>query len=322
MDAVTAGTSVLARRPLKWLFFTSLLLAGGVATVLWWFTEPLDSAGAASGPSRAADAPAGSTARPGGSAAAAPAVKLVWPREELKGEPAKRLLLEVTLEAERRISGVSGYQALFTKRERIKGKLLPEQRMKIKVRHEPFSVYLKFLEPRADLGKEVVYATGRHEGKLIGHFGGISRRLLPRLSLPVDHAMALADSRHPITDAGLKNLIDRLVRFRRLDLGDRHATTILTQTDEPDGKKLPKSIHEHAFCDGIRPFARVEIVYDPDTWFPIRIDNYDWPAATAGGGEGSPGLAESYRYDDIKLDSSLTDIDFDPANPEYEFRRF
>jgi hypothetical protein len=33
-------------------------------------------------------------------------------------------------------------------------------------------------------------------------------------------------------------------------------------------------------------------------------------------------LAERYCYEDLKLDVTLTALDFDPANPDYGFHRF
>ena len=69
---------------------------------------------------------------------------------------------------------------------------------------KPFAVYLKFLAPQA--GKEVVYAEGHHENKVIAHSGGLARLLVPRLAVAPDHPLALADSRHAVTEAGVANL--------------------------------------------------------------------------------------------------------------------
>jgi hypothetical protein len=71
--------------------------------------------------------------------------------------------------------------------------------------------------------------------------------------------------------------------------------------------------------DGTRPFARVEILYDPATHFPLRISSFDWPAP---GQTGDLELAERYAYDDLNLEAPLTPADFDPTNPDYAFMRF
>ena len=73
-------------------------------------------------------------------------------------------------------------------------------------------------------------------------------------------------------------------------------------------------------ADGSRPFARVEILYDPVTQYPIKISSFDWPAP---GHAGEFDLAERFGYSDINFDAVLTAYaDFDPANPDYAFMRF
>ncbi len=86
------------------------------------------------------------------------------------------------------------------KTERLHGVLGDEQTLAMKVRQRPFAVYLKFLNPQA--GKEVVYAEGHHENKVIAHSTGVARLLVPRLAVPPDHPLAMAETRHAITEAG------------------------------------------------------------------------------------------------------------------------
>jgi hypothetical protein len=318
MTSLVLNASAKPRRVWKWVAAGIGLPVGAVMLAAWWFTEPLETLTLTSTPS----APNSSSANVADALKNASKIEkqqLRWPETRLEGEPAKKLLLEITRAAHTRMSFSPGYRAVFLKQERIRGKLLPEQRMVLKIRNSPFAIYLRFLDPPPERGKEVVYAEGKHDNKLIGHYGGLSRRLLPRIAVAPNNPVALADSRHPVTEAGLANLIRQLLRFRELDIGNPDAGTILEWQAEPDGSRLPKSIHTHARRDGLRPFCKVEIVYDPKTWLPIKIDGYDWPAE---GDPGLPKLAERYRYEDLELDLEFDDIDFDPANPAYEFRRF
>lgn len=286
-----------------------LTVAGGA----WWFTEPLrPSPSAPPAQSVAAAVPADDEPE-----AAEPAARPVWPEGRLEGDPAKRILLDALLAARRRLDRVPAYTATFRKQERIRGKLGAEQTMVMKVRHEPFSIYLKFLKPRA--GKEVVYTEGAHDGHVIAHNGDWTRRLIPRLKVAPTDPLALADNRHPITDAGLLNLTSRLVEFRRLDLDDEEAVTILDRTTDSQGNPVLRSVHSHPTRNDARPFQRVEVLYDPETFIPCQITSYDWPEP--GDGD-SPRLAEKYAYDDVDLDAPLNNADFDPANPEYAFTRF
>ncbi|HEX8199988.1 MAG TPA: DUF1571 domain-containing protein [Isosphaeraceae bacterium] len=305
-----SSVTPLLRRRWFWLCASVPAL---VAFACWWFTEPLEDAGAvalAPRPPRAAT--------PAPAAAPPPPVALTWPEETVAGDEAKRRLLEILLACQARLDSVEGYTATFRKQERMRGRLGPEQTLSMKVRHRPFAIYLKFLAPKA--GKEVVYAEGRHDNKVIAHNGDWTRRLIPRLAVAPTDPLALADSRHPITDAGLFNLTDRLISFRRMDLDDPDAVTVLDRIVDADGRVRLRSVHTHPRQKPERPFARVEVLYDPETWLPVQMTGYDWPAAPDHSGELD--LAERYTYDDVRLDAPLSDLDFDPANPEYAFTRF
>jgi Protein of unknown function (DUF1571) len=293
----------------RWLW-SLLALPVGLIGASWWFTEPLDDRPTGP-PEHFADSDIPPPPKP-------PAeVPLNWPEGVLKGDEAKALLLAVTARAADRLSRVESYTATLRKQELMGGKLGPEQTLAMKVRNRPFAIYLKFLSPKA--GKEVVYAEGHHDNKVIAHNGDWTRKIVPRLAVAPDSALALADSRHPVTEAGLVHLVNKLLAFRKMDMGDADAQTILDRTTDLDGKVWLRSIHTHTLHDGTRPFARVEVLYDPVTQYPLRISNYDWPSP---GHSGELQLAERYAYDDLKLNAPLTATDFDPANPDYAFMRF
>ena len=298
----------------KFVFFFVAVPCGLVALASWWFTEPLDREDlreldlAKRG--RIAATPAAKPAEP-------KVVDLRWPKGRVDGEKAKRFLLNFLVAAETKLESVESYTATFHKQERIDGKLGPKQTLALKARNTPFSIYLKFVQPQK--GKEVLFAKGRHEDKVIAHAGGWSRRLIPRLAVAPTDKLALADSRHPITDAGLLNLTRKLVRFRKMDLTDEESVVILDRFTDVAGRDWYRSVHEHPHRTPERPFARVEVLYDLETKLPVSITNFDWPAP---GHTGALDLAEHYAYDDLKLAVPLTDLDFDPANPAYEFRRY
>ena len=51
------------------------------------------------------------------------------------------------------------------------------------------------------------------------------------------------------------------------------------------------------------------------TNIPVRYIAYDWPARPGD----PPDVFEEYNYLDLKLNVGLTDADFDPHNPAYNF---
>lgn len=288
----------------------AVVAAGSLAFLSWYFTAPLEEMSAAQVTTPTEE-------KPSVDLDAYP----TWPKERLEGIKAKTHLLIVLEAVEKRMSAVQGYTATLKKQERIGGKLGPEQTMFIKVRNQPFAFYGKFLAPKK--GKEVIFAEGHHDNNLIGHNGDWTRKLIPRLSVPPDGPIALKDSRHPVTEAGLLFLTRRLLGFRKLDFEDPEATSELDWAEGLDGTLWPRSIHTHPHPQPGRPFARIEVLYEPETLIPRYIVNYDWPD------DGRPAidradlpLAERYMYLDLNFDVELSDHDFDPANPEYEFHRF
>jgi hypothetical protein len=310
MGAILSKESRTARGPRRlWWLAAIIPVLSMPAAMSWWFTASLEDTPGQAPPASAPEAP--STAQP------LPAARPAWPEGRLEGHEAKVRLLEIVTDAHCRIECLKGYTATFKKRERVDGKLLPEQTMAMKVRQKPFAIYFKFLAPKA--GKEVVYAEGHHDNKVIAHNGDWTRRLVPRLAVEPTSPTAMAGNRHPITDAGLSNLARKIVDFRKLDLVDTEAVTILDRTTGPDARPWLRSIHLHEHPSPTRPFARVEILYDPDTHFPLQITSYDFPQP---GEEGDLRLAEHYSYDDLSLDAPLSSLDFDPTNPSYEFMRY
>lgn len=301
------------RRWRRWglgvLAVPALVVAGS-----WYFTESLTDRGGAT-PSLAR--PAVEVSSEGKSVGPMVKAPPAWPEGRLEGAAAKVALLDILLGAGERLNRVHDYTASFLKQERIKGKLGPSQTLSIKVRQKPFAVYVKFLNPHA--GREIVYAEGHHENKMIAHASGMARLLIPRLAVPPDHPLALADARHPVTEAGLAHLTSKLIGFRRLDLDDSHAETVLDRHRDADGREWLRSVHRHPDRTADRPFARVEVLYDPSSFFPMDIRNYDWPEP---GHVGELNLAEHYHYGNLILDPSLSALDFDPANPAYAFHRY
>ncbi|AGA30757.1 DUF1571 domain-containing protein [Singulisphaera acidiphila] len=301
----------------RWRWSLILLIpVAGLAGASWWLTAPLEDI-------ETLPPPVSHTRPMTDSTGPAPTATIVhngppaWPDQPLEGEPAKTLLLETLLDVGKRLDRIEGYTATFRKTERLRGILGAEQTLAMKVRQRPFAVYFKFLNPQA--GKEVVYAEGHHENKVIAHSTGVSRWLVPRLAVPPDHPLAMAETRHSITEAGLSNLNDKLIAFRRLDLKDDKAITILDRITDSDGRPWLRSVHRHLNKDGSRPFYHVEVLYDVESRIPLKISNYDWPEP---GREDQLALAERYCYDDLKLDAPLSSLDFDPANPAYAFHRY
>jgi hypothetical protein len=210
--------------------------------------------------------------------------------------------LRLINEAKKAIDAVKDYSCILVKKEKMDDKPPVENVMTLKVRAEPFSVNLRWLEPKSLAGQEAVYVSGKYDGKMRVKSPGILGTL-GFLSLEPDDARAKATSRHAITETGLAIMINRFVtaweKERRLNvtkvrIGDyefnkRKCTRVeTTQLENPENQFL---------------FQRTVVFFDKETHLPIRVECYDWPTK-----EGQPGeLAEVFSYVNLRLNVGLTD---------------
>lgn len=209
---------------------------------------------------------------------------------------------------------VKDYTGEFSKRERVGGELLPEERNAAKIRHQPFSVYLKVIKPASSAGQEVIYVEGQNNGNLIAHTTGFGSNVIGRLSLDPHGFLATRGNRYTIKDVGLKNLVIKL-----LDLGKRkelfrESTVTIEKMKFADRPCTQVEISSpHRIGDFRLAIAR--IVLDEKWDVPVHFESHEWPAE---GGD-KPVLSETYSYYDLRFNVGLTDRDFDPDNPEYAF---
>lgn len=245
----------------------------------------------------AADDPAPQTAAAPGEAAAEHPLK-----------PAIRLA-QASLES---LQSVDDYEAVITRRELIDGTLRTET-MRMKFREEPFSVYLLFGGENA--GREVLYVDGRNQNMLLAHEGSGFKSFFGTVSLKPDDPQVAAESRHKITDIGLRNMITAIAErwteeakygecevqyFQNAKLNDVECLVIECTHPRP----------RRQF-----PFHVSRLFLDKQTNHPVRVENWGYPAQPGG----KPPLIEEYTYSELKTNIGLTDIDFDRANPAYKF---
>jgi hypothetical protein len=206
------------------------------------------------------------------------------------------------------------YSSLFIKRERADGKLSDYEYVFVKIRHEPFSVYSHFLKPDSMRGQEALYVAGRNNNKLQAHGVGV-QAIIGTISLDPNGALAMKGQRYPITRAGFRNLVLRIIEiceeeknfgecevkfFKGAKVEDRSCT--LVELHHPTRRK---EFHYN--------LARV---YVDDEWkIPVRFEGYDWPKKP---GE-APVLIEEYTYTRIQFNRNFTDADFDTKNKTYKF---
>lgn len=217
-------------------------------------------------------------------------------------------------EANRRLQRINDYTALFIKQERVNGELSEMNRIRMKIRHEPFSVYMNWAHP--DCGREVIYVAGRNDGRLVAHEGGFAGLLIPVLRLDPTGSLAMKKSRHPITEAGVRYLAARLLRDRCNEVGDSRVEVTMQEELGPEDRPCWQFQTRRTEYDGTE-YGKAVFYVDKERGIPVQCDTYDWPASP----DQEPQLLEHYRYEDLQFNQGLDELDFDVANPDYNFKR-
>jgi len=211
-----------------------------------------------------------------------------------------------------KVTTFQDYTATFTKREIVNGKLLSQQ-MQLKLRQEPFSVYMKFTKPT--VGREILYVHGKNNNQLRAHEGSGVAALIGTISLPLNSPRVTAENRHPITNMGIKNLLELLLKQWKIE----------SKYGEINVNFYPDAKMGNVACQVIEvthprprkqfPFHKTRLFIDKKSQIPIRVENYTWPAQAGGAAQ----IVEEYTYTGIRPNIGLTDADFSESNPKYSF---
>lgn len=222
-------------------------------------------------------------------------------------EPALQIARESLAAAE----ALDDFEAAFSKRDVVNGRVFAHT-MAVKYRAEPFSVYMKFAEPHE--GREVIYVKGKNDDKLLVHETGLAS-LIGTITVDPLSPQALSESRHPITNMGLKPLAAGVIKQWESEL----------KYGEIDVKYYPNAKVRGIECKVIESshpqprrqfrFQKTRLFIDKATNLPVRVEQYGFPT-TAGQ---KPPLLEEYTYWNVRANVGLTDKDFDPENPKYGF---
>ena len=211
-----------------------------------------------------------------------------------------------------KLQHVRDYECVLTKRERINNRLTT-QVMFMRFREEPFSVYFKFGEPFA--GREVLYVSGRNNGMMLAHEGSGIKSLVGTVSLPLDSPEITAENRHSITDVGLRNLVQLLIK--QWEFESQYGEIKVQYYPDAKLGDVPCRVVEASHPQPRRqfPYHVTRLYVDSRTELPVRVENYGWPLQTGG----PPVLIEEYTYSKLRTNVGLTDHHFDRSCPDYKF---
>lgn len=113
--------------------------------------------------------------------------------------------------AAQRWTAIDTYDVMMTRRERIDGKVNPQEEVAMTFRKQPFSVYLRNVG-EAGKGREVLYVQGAYKDEMQIRTGAGDGIPGLRVARSPDDPQVRAKSRHSIREAGFGNSIDRMAK--------------------------------------------------------------------------------------------------------------
>ena len=215
-----------------------------------------------------------------------------------------------------RIHAIKDFSFTLIKQESVKGKVFDPCVFDMKIRNEPFSVYLKYRAPDKKAGTEAIFVKGRNNDKILAKGVGVLS-MVGTTSLAPDNRFAMDGNKYPITDVGIARLVDLLIEVGENDIQNNYECKVQYYENAKVGNRVCtciEVIHPKP-TPGKFPFYIARIFIDDELQLPIKYESYDWPKSE----KDDPRLLEAYIYSDLKLNVGLTDTDFDTKNPNYRF---
>jgi len=225
-----------------------------------------------------------------------------------QGAPTLRDCIALVEESRSALRDIKDYTALFTKTERINGRLR-KQIMEMKLREDPFSIYLLY-ESKKERGRQAVYVQGNNDNTLVVKDVGL-RAALGTLHLGLQNPLVTCENRYPVTDLGIANLVDISLAIweRESKLPGVRAVVTITPNSRHGDRDCCEVMVTHHQRDPQIEYQKSHLYFDNETKLPIHVERYGWPAHE---GEESP-LMEEYDYANVQLNVGFSDGDFDPA---------
>lgn len=209
------------------------------------------------------------------------------------------------------VKKLSAYECRFTKIE-VVGRQTVSQTIKMKVRHEPFSVYMYFAEPHA--GREVIFVEGRNNNNLLVHEAGFAS-LIGTLELAPNSSQAMSENRYPITKAGIQKMMEAVIE--QWEAETKYGETAVKYFEDAKIGDMKCRVIESSHPEPRKQFRfhMTRVWIDEKSGLPVRVQQFGFPAKSGA----KPPIMEDYTFTDIKPEVRLTDRDFDTKNPSYNY---
>jgi len=204
---------------------------------------------------------------------------------------------------------LAGYSAVLEIQEERDEQLKPSDRVLVKIRHQPFSVYLRWNES----GQEVIFVDGKNDNRLLVKPTSALAALKRVWRLDPESRLAKQSCKYAITSSGIEKLTARVQEFYATH--DRWLSAVQCRQCTDTVAHVAVKRYDVRFTNKeVSPeFCGGRYCFEVSTGLLIAVENFGWSDTP------DDRLLERYIYHAINREVKLIDADFDQANPNYEF---
>jgi hypothetical protein len=194
------------------------------------------------------------------------------------------------------LSQTVNYKVQVSNQETLNGKTLPADNFLLSARREPFAVRMEWANGK-EAGREVIFSPNETGGMIQIR---MPKGLIPRMTMSPDSPLVRAKSRHPISEAGIDSVVQRLME-----------TLEKQKTGAADAGKL--SVQEVTDPHLGEQIRITHITVSNETWV-VDLDKATGLPLTIHATDASGGLLEHYEFRNFQLNQAdlLTADAFDP----------
>jgi hypothetical protein len=138
-----------------------------------------------------------------------------------------------------------------------------------------------------------------------------------KTTIAPDSRIAMKDNRYPLTEFGVENLLSRLISVAEEEIAASMEIDIALYENAKVNERSCTGIEvAHPREEDSERFHVAKVYFDNELKVPVHYEAFAWPLDG-----GKPQLLEQYTYEQIRINVGLTDLDFDPENPNYDLKK-
>jgi len=207
-------------------------------------------------------------------------------------------------EALEQFKTLEDYTCTLDKRVLKNGTLYEDRGISVKYK-KPGHYYFRWSQGTSR-GREVIFVEGKNHDRLLAHPGGIFKFIT--LHLDPEGSLAMKENRHSLKSSGMEKIISLMESNYSLAMEKGLEVIQCKAQGTLDGENV--WIIEGSFPDGHGFYAqKMTLSFSKKLKLPVKISIYD----------GQEALLEEYVFNDLSINTGVSEKDFDPSNPEYSY---